>query len=253
MQSFSPGDRDVREGDEGVAPDRVPGLRERLTEHLRMSLLPERDIAGHLAGAGRMPLIRWIGAPRQHRAPGTKGSTVIHRLHRLLESRRYEACRDELSRAELAEEISEFCALNFHAILAVVERSGLANDYLLMAEAVAASAYERAIVAENRAAYDLVNGDSFAAAERCVAALEHVCQTEGLWIILLIALCHLGELETIDATLRSLTKLHDECTTRLVRSLSSEPDLRDVHARPAFQRLVDSRRSGSSTISCGEV
>jgi hypothetical protein len=206
-----------------------------------MSLLLDVEIANPASGAGRMPLIRWIGANRHHGAPRGSGSMVIHELHRLLEAGQYEACRDALSRAELAEEISEFYALNFHAVLAATERSELASDYLLMAEAVAASAYERAIVAENRAAYDLVNGDSFAAAERCVAALEHVCQTEGLWIILLIALCHLGEVETIDAALHSLTKLNDECTGRLVRSLSSEPDLRDVHARPAFQQLVNSR------------
>src|ERR1041384_2604142 len=152
--------------------------------------------------------------------------------------RQYDEFRVELARAELAHEISEFYALSFQAILAVTEGAEFARDYLEMAEAVASSPYELAIVAEGRAAYDLLRGNPFAAAERCLATLEHVHQTEGLWIKLLIALCRLGDTETIDATLRKFAELNDECTARLVGLLSSEPGLRDIHARPAFQQLL---------------
>ena len=164
---------------------------------------------------------------------------MMQTLHALLQSRKYEEFRDELARAEIAEEISEFHGLNFHAILAVVEGSEFAGDYLEMAEAVASSPYELAVIAENRAAYDLLQGNPVAAAENCLTTLDRVYQTEGLWNNLLIALYRLGEVETIDATLRSFTKLDDECTARLVKLLSAEPDLRDVRVRPAFRELLD--------------
>jgi hypothetical protein len=109
--------------------------------------------------------------------------------------------RDELARAELAGEISEFHALNYQAILAVVERSELASDYLEMARAAASSPYELAVIAENQATHDLLQGNPFAAAEQCLATLDQVYQTEGLWNHLLIALYHLGEMEAFDAAL----------------------------------------------------
>jgi len=163
----------------------------------------------------------------------------MQRLHSLLRTRRYEELRDELVRAELAEELSEFHALNFHAILAMVEGSGFASDYLEMAEAVATSPHERAVLAETLAAYDLLRGNPSAAAERCLAALDHVCQTEGLWNNLLLALYRLGDVEALDATLRSFARLDDECTARLVKWLSTNPDLREIHTRPAFIELLN--------------
>jgi tetratricopeptide (TPR) repeat protein len=163
----------------------------------------------------------------------------MQRLHRFLRTHRHEEFRDELARAEMAGELSEFYVLNFQAILAVMEDSEFANDYLEMAEAVAASPYELAVIAENRAAHDLLRGNPVAAAEHCLATLDHVHQTEGLWNNLLIALYRLGDTEAVDATLRSFTRLNDECTARLVALLSSEPDLRDVRTRPAFRELLN--------------
>lgn len=164
-----------------------------------------------------------------------------------LKTYQYEKFRDELARGEIAGEISEFYALYARAILAMIEGSEDASDYLEMAEAVAATPYELAVVAESLAAYDLLQGNPFAAAERCVATLDHVCQTEGLWSNLLIALYRLGEVETIDATLRSFAQLNEECADRLVGLLSSDPDLRDVRARPAFRELLDKRALAGRT------
>jgi hypothetical protein len=169
---------------------------------------------------------------------------VMQKLHIYLTAHRYDDFRDELARAEIAGELSEFYALNFQAVLAVAEESEFASEYLEMAEAVASTPHELAIIAETRAAYDLRQGNPLAAAERCLAALDQVHQTEGLWISLLIALYRLGEVETIDAALRRLAQLDDECTARIVGLLSSEPDLRDVRARPAFQRLLECRAAG---------
>jgi hypothetical protein len=153
-----------------------------------------------------------------------------------------EELRRELLRAEIAGELPEFHALNFQAILAMAERSELAGDYLEMAEAVAATPHERSIVAENRATYDLLQGDPLAAARRCLTTLEHVCQTEGLWKNLLVALCCLGDMDTIDAMLRRFAEMDDAITTRLVESLAAQPVLRDVQARPSFRALLARHR-----------
>jgi len=168
----------------------------------------------------------------------TSNSTTMQRLHLLLKTQQYEQIGDELDRAEMAEEIPEFYILDFRAILAMVDGSELASDYLEMAEAVAASPRELAIAAEHRAAHELLRGDPLTAAKRCMVTLEQICQTEGLWNNLLIALYRLGEVEAIDATLRSFAQLSEECTTRLVRLLLSEPDLSEVRARPAFTNLL---------------
>ncbi|HEX3766219.1 MAG TPA: hypothetical protein VHW23_46320 [Kofleriaceae bacterium] len=174
------------------------------------------------------------------------------RLHTYLKQCRYAEFRHALARAELDGEISEFYALSFQAVLAMAEGSELAADYLEMAEAVASSPYEQAVIAEDRAAYDLLHDNPSAAAERCLATLDRVHQTEGLWVHLLIALYRLGKVETIDATLRCLTQLDGECTTRIVGLLSTDPDLHDVRARPAFQQLLgqhppaETSRSGPS-------
>jgi hypothetical protein len=165
------------------------------------------------------------------------------RLHLYLRTHRHAEFRHELARAELAGEISEFYALSFEAVLAMAEGSELAAEYLEMAEAVASSPYERAIIAEDRAAYDLLHDNPSAAAARCLATLDQVHQTEGLWVSLLIALYRLGKVATIDATLRRLTRLDGECTTRIVGRLSIDPDLHGVRSRPAFQQLVG-RNSG---------
>jgi hypothetical protein len=166
------------------------------------------------------------------------------RLHMYLKTHRYTEFRDELARAELAGEISEFYALSFQAVLAMAEGSELAAEYLEMAEAVASSPYEQAVIAEDRAAYDLLHDNPSAAAERCLATLDRIHQTEGLWVHLLIALHRLGEVETIDAALRRLTTLDGEGTTRIVGRLSTDPGLRDVRARPAFQQLLGKHAAG---------
>src|SRR6185436_6118382 len=67
-------------------------------------------------------------AARSARCP-----TILQPLGILLDTGRYEELRDELARAELAGQLSEFHALNLHAILAVTEGSESASDYLEMA------------------------------------------------------------------------------------------------------------------------
>jgi hypothetical protein len=152
---------------------------------------------------------------------GVQRPSFIQRLHDLLKGSRHEEFRCELTRAESKGEISEFYALSFHAILAIVEGSELASDYLEMAEAVAGSPYERLVATENWATYDLWHALPRAAVERCLATLDHLCQNEQLWKDLLIALCRLGDIESIEATLRSLTQ--HGYSQRLVRSFTSTP------------------------------
>ena len=244
---------------------RVRTCKERLTERLRASsLVPERrpsqeatrvrpgNRASHPPALDRIPLVRWDDSANHYLGSNNaRSSTTSQRLHEFLKTRRYEEFRDELARAELAQELSEFHALNFQAILAVIEGSEFASDYLEMAEAVAASPYERAVIAENRAAHDLLRGNPVAAAEHCLATLDRVYQTEGLWNNLLIALYRLGDMETIDATLQRFTQLDDDCTARLVRLLSSEPDLHDIRARPAFRDLLNKQAAGQANCIAG--
>jgi hypothetical protein len=75
-------------------------------------------------------------------------------------TRRSGECCEELLRAELAGELSEFEALRRQAVLAMAEGSALAIEYLEMAEAAAASPEERALVAEHRVACALLRGAS---------------------------------------------------------------------------------------------
>lgn len=150
---------------------------------------------------------------------GAQKVSIIQQLHDLLRGSRHDEFRGELARAEGAGEISEFYALSFHAILAIVEGSELASDYLEMAEAVASSPYERVVVAENWATFDLWQESPRAATERCLATLDHLYQNEHLWKDLLIALCRLGDIESIEATLRSLTE--HGYSSRLARSCAS--------------------------------
>jgi hypothetical protein len=104
--------------------------------------------------------------------------------------------------------VSEFYALSYQAILALTEGSEFASDYLEMAEAAASSPYELVIVAENWTTYDLLQDSQRAAIERCLATLDHLDENERLWRDLLVAVCRLGDIETIEATLRSLTCGH---------------------------------------------
>ncbi|HEX8111253.1 MAG TPA: hypothetical protein VF516_26170 [Kofleriaceae bacterium] len=183
------------------------------------------------------------GGPRE-RTSDPRSFLTRQRLHLYLKTSRHAELRRELARAELGGEISEFYALSFQAVLAMAEGSELAADYLEMAEAVASSPYERAIIAEDRAAYDLLHDNPSAAAERCLATLDHVHQTEGLWVSLLIALYRLGKVDTIDATLRRLTRLDGECTMRIVGLLSTDPDLGGVRARPSCKQLLGQHAAG---------
>jgi hypothetical protein len=84
-----------------------------------------------------------------------------------------------LARAELAEEIAELDVLSFQAILAAAEGSEFASDYLEMAEAVATSASEFAVVAETVAICELLRANRVATAERCLATLDHRGQADG--------------------------------------------------------------------------
>jgi len=256
MQPYPPCNQNVWEApfSDELTQARVHELTERLAKRVRASpyvegVPPEevprvrwRDRANPDPALERGPCIRWDDRANHYLgSPTARSSSTMQRLHNLLKTRAYEEFRSELAQAEMAGEISEFYALNSQAILAVVEGSEFASDYLEMAEAVASSPYEVAVIAENRAAYDLLQGNPLAAAEHCLATLEHVYQTEGLWNNLLIALYRLGEVATIDAALRSFTQLNEECAARLVGVLAAEPDLREVRVRPAFRKLLSKR------------
>lgn len=64
--------------------------------------------------------------------------------------------QDELTRAELAEEISEFYALGVQAIFSLANESGFAPDYLAMAEVVISCDAERAAMMHWRTLQQLV-------------------------------------------------------------------------------------------------
>jgi hypothetical protein len=117
--------------------------------------------------------------------------------------------------------VSEFYALSYQAILAMSEGSEFASDYLEMAEAAASSPYELVVAAENWATYDLLQDSPRAAIQRCLATLDHLDQNEHLWRGLLMAVCRLGDIESIEATLRSLTE--HGYAPQLARSCASSP------------------------------
>jgi hypothetical protein len=64
--------------------------------------------------------------------------------------------QDELTRAELAEEISEFYALGVQAIFNLANESGFAGDYLAMAELVIGSTTEHTVMTHWRTLQQLV-------------------------------------------------------------------------------------------------
>jgi hypothetical protein len=237
--------------DEKLNAPRAAHLMERLTERLwRSDRAPRGAITPPCTRSPDRdpppPPTPDRDTDRRARPRDPRSFLTRQRLHMYLKDHRHAEFRHELARAELAGEISEFYALSFQAVLAMAEGSELAAEYLEMAEAVASSPYEQAVIAEDRAAYDLLHDNPSAAAERCVATLDRVHQTEGLWVNLLIALYRLGKVETVDAALRRLTRLDGECTTRIVGLLSTDPDLRDVRARPAFQQLLNQHAAGGS-------
>jgi hypothetical protein len=186
----------------------------------------------------------WLYPLRPDELTGGKPK-MVQRLHRLLKTRQYERFREELRQSEAAGELPEFYVLDFQAIVAMIEGTDLVNDYLEMAEAVAASPHEVAIVAEHRAAYGLLRGDPHSAVERCLATLDHDDRSGGLWTNLPVTPGHLGEVETIDAALQRFAPLDEECASRLLRLLSSEPELWEVHARPASRDLLEGQVTGT--------
>jgi hypothetical protein len=173
-----------------------------------------------------------VGEPIQREqdscSRSARGARLVQQLRGSPNSFRTDEFRRDLARAELAGEISEFHALVCHAILALADGSELAADYLMMAEAVAASPHERAVVAETRTTQDLQHDEPFAAAERCLTTLDRGCSTFGLWKNLLIALCRLGDTRTVHAALRRLAALDDAGTARLVDALACDLELLDL-------------------------
>jgi hypothetical protein len=106
--------------------------------------------------------------------------TAMQRLHILLGERRFLKFREELASAEIAGEISEFCALTCQAILAIVEGSEFANDYLEMAEAVASSPCELHMTAEILAICGPSQRNPSAATGRCLAILDQAFRLKSL-------------------------------------------------------------------------
>ena len=91
--------------------------------------------------------------------------------------------RNELLRAEMAGELSEFHAISFQAILAIAEGSDAADDYLEMAEAVAVADREFAVVAGIRATRDHIQGSFITGHSR--ASSDQVAK---LWRSVVVAL-----------------------------------------------------------------
>ena len=117
----------------------------------------------------------------------------------------------EVVRAELAGELSEFCALNVQALLAISERSEYAADYLDMAEAVASSPGEHAIVVEARQAHAWIQSDPVAATIHLQVALSDDDRAMDLCNRLMIELCHLGHAQT--GSWDTFVSLMFPCTT----------------------------------------
>ena len=53
-----------------------------------------------------------------------------------------------------------------------------------------------------------------------------------------------ARLDPVEGQPPDLTRLDGECTTRIVELLSTDPDLRDVRARPACQQLLGQHAGG---------
>jgi hypothetical protein len=162
----------------------------------------------------------------------------MQRLHDLLARAEYTQFRRVLAHAELSNLLSQVYVLSFHALLAIIEGSDLARDYLEMAEAVARSPRERATLAESWATYELRRDNPAAAAQRCLSTLANVWQTEELWITLLVALDRMGDTAMIDATLRCFAVAEDATWARLVHSVSARAGLREVRKRSAYRDFV---------------
>jgi len=127
----------------------------------------------------------------------------MQRLHILLTEYRFFEFREELESAELAGEISEFCALTCQAILAIVEGSEFANDYLEMAEAVVSSPCELTTTTESLATYDSSQRNASTAVDRCLAALDHTFRLRSLEQPIFKPY-RLHQVEMIDVVLQSL-------------------------------------------------
>jgi hypothetical protein len=89
---------------------------------------------------------------------------------------------DELTRAELFGELPEFYVLIFRAILGMIEEMDLqfVIYYLDMAEVVATTEHELAIVQEVRVVHDSMSTDVPTTVERCLFSIERHCQICGL-------------------------------------------------------------------------
>lgn len=127
--------------------------------------------------------------------------------------------RSALANAELTEEISEFSALCFQAVLAIAEGSEFALDYLEMSSAAAASTSESTIVASIQNAYDLAQDDPDAASERCLTIIGQLCQTEELCRGLIIAVARLGDVKVISAVERGVALQAGVSTAQFMETL----------------------------------
>jgi hypothetical protein len=148
----------------------------------------------HLGGGGALTLRGEPGSSKEsrpHHRPrpqpepcsrgerggrGARGISAVQRLHGLLQQARYAEFRAELARAELSRLLSELWVLSFHALLAILECSGVAPHYLEMAEVVAESPCERAFLGEVWASHELSPGDHIPAVWRCLDTLGQLQQ-----------------------------------------------------------------------------
>jgi hypothetical protein len=106
------------------------------------------------------------------------GAKLIEFTARLLEDRPRNELQDELTRAELSGELTEFYALLLRAIIGMLEdrEPAFVLHYLEMAKVAAASCVEQGVVETHRTIFDSPQRDGRAAAHRCLASLEDMCQ-----------------------------------------------------------------------------
>jgi hypothetical protein len=104
------------------------------------------------------------------------GDKAIQLGLQLVEATSHAALIQELTRAELAGEISEFHALVLRAIVGMIEERDpdFVSSYLEMAGVVASTDHEVAMVVDMKSTYDSLPMKSQAAASHCLVWVERL-------------------------------------------------------------------------------
>ena len=119
---------------------------------------------------------RELASERQAGSRTSQGCKVKQLGVRLFEATSRAELYQELTRAEIAGDISEFYALVMRAIVSMIEDQDPEDviSYLDMAGAVASTAHERAMVGDMRSSYDSLPARPQAAARQCLVWVERL-------------------------------------------------------------------------------